>query len=75
VKYIFLTVKFINLSADGYWGDWTDDGDCSVTCGTGTKDQVKMCVYDDPTCKGVACDDDDVEEQTVPCTEPCCPSK
>ena len=50
----------------GTWTSWTDVGDCSVTCGSGTVEQMREC-------EGLGdCEGDDARE--IPCELDPCPT-
>jgi len=46
------------------WGNWTDDGACSATCGPGTLRQSRICV-NAPGCKGQ-------KKRTIKCNQGKC---
>ena len=53
----------------GSWGSWTNDGSCSVTCGTGSQTQVRECIGG--TVGGSGCRGRDRRETN--CNEGACP--
>ena len=55
----------------GSWSAWEADGNgCSVTCGAGTRTEIRNCVYPNVDCPGDPCGDDD--SRTVHCIEEPC---
>ena len=56
---------------DGGWGDWVDDGECSLTCGGGVISQVRECNNPTPVGDGAVCGT--VFTQEVACNEDVCP--
>ncbi|KAK6195447.1 hypothetical protein SNE40_000876 [Patella caerulea] len=57
------------------WGDYTDSGQCSNTCGTGTKRQTRtrQCDNPAPLGGGSQCSGSSSEDQTVACKLRECP--
>ncbi|KAK6187217.1 hypothetical protein SNE40_005292 [Patella caerulea] len=56
---------------NGGWGEWLDYGDCSATCGTGSKTRSRQCNNPPPSNDGEFCEGDDTE--TAECNLPLCP--
>ena len=56
---------------DGNWGDWSDSSDCTATCGTATKEQVRQCNNPPESHGGQPCQGD--ATQTVDCLFIDCP--
>ena len=40
---------------DGQWGDWTEYGQCSKSCESGTKVRTRLCDNPSPLNGGVSC--------------------
>ncbi|KAK6187216.1 hypothetical protein SNE40_005292 [Patella caerulea] len=58
-------------TVNGGWGEWLDYGDCSATCGTGSKTRSRQCNNPPPSNDGEFCEGDDTE--TAECNLPLCP--
>merc|ERR1719471_364220 len=56
---------------DGNWGEWTEYGSCSLTCGDGTRTRSRMCDAPAPANGGADCQGD--AEEAEPCHEGDCP--
>ena len=52
------------------WSDWSDYGDCSVTCGIGSKTRIRKCTSPVPPNGGSACIGQDSE--TTSCEDIAC---
>ena len=50
--------------------DWTNEGDCTVTCGSGEQKQIRTIKVEGNE-QGNACDTN--REQTIPCETQACP--
>ena len=60
------------LSVDGVWSQWTSFGACSVTCGPGTSQRTRTCVYSVPIApKGKNCTGPAAEQKS--CNSADCP--
>ena len=46
---------------EGGWSDWSAYGDCSVTCGVGSKKRTRECMSPVPRNRGSACIGEDSE--------------
>ncbi|XP_066919223.1 SCO-spondin-like [Clytia hemisphaerica] len=55
---------------DGGWTEWTDWGECSATCGTGTQARTRICTNPTPANGGDTCTGDTSESQDCN-TNPC----
>lgn len=55
----------------GAWTEWSDSMTCSVTCGTGTKEQVRYCANPAPQGSGAGCRGP--TQQTAACFNADCP--
>jgi len=45
-------MTFYFISVDGKWSPWTEWGNCTVTCGSGTQMRVRYCYNRDSFGKG-----------------------
>lgn len=59
------------FTVDGKWGAWAEDGDCSVTCGSGFQPFTRACDFPSPRCDGGLCEGSSYELRT--CTKDNCP--
>ena len=48
---------------DGVWGEWSDWGTCSKTCGPGTQTASRECQFPDPDNKGKECEGESTKTQ------------
>ena len=55
----------------GGWSAWSDYGDCSVTCGIGSKTRIRTCISPISPNGGSACIGEDSE--TMGCEDIACP--
>lgn len=73
---LFHTVHYIynifyhhwTSAVDSTWGNWADWGDCSVTCGSGSKERTRSCLAPQNGGQETECSTSDAPEQD---TEPC----
>ena len=64
-------INIVSLEpVNGNWSDWGPFGDCSVTCGSGSKTRARTCTNPAPQHNG-ECVGNDVE--TAACNEQPCP--
>ncbi|KAL4218701.1 hypothetical protein ACF0H5_021289 [Mactra antiquata] len=60
---------------DGGWTNWMESGDCSVTCGNGTKVMTRACENPEPLYIGKDCEGDNFQvvecDTNVTCVEDC----
>ena len=56
---------------DGEWSNWSAYGDCSVTCGNGSRTRSRECDLPEPSGGGSPCSGE--SQQTVECKEITCP--
>lgn len=52
------------------WSEWSEFGECPVTCGGGTQDRTRECSNPEPANGGADCVGDAVESQECG-TDPC----
>ena len=57
---------------DGMWGQWAAYGQCSRTCGSGTKKRQRLCNKPTPLHGGLFCPG--LASQTVRCIKNPCPT-
>ena len=71
VQYTYMYI--LNTLVNGGWSGWEDatDAECSRSCGTGFKKQVRSCTNPLPQCGGEPCEGSD--NRTIACNEQCCP--
>ena len=60
-----------NVIVDGAWSDWSDYGDCLVTCGKGHKTRSRECNSPLPANGGLNCTGESSE--ATECEEDACP--
>ena len=60
-----------NVIVDGAWSDWSDYGDCLVTCGKGHKTRSRECDSPLPANRGLNCTGESSE--ATECEEDTCP--
>ena len=58
---------------DGEWSNWSDYGDCSVTCGNGSRTRSRECNAPEPSGGGSPCSGE--SNQTDECKEITCPGR
>ena len=58
---------------DGWWSDWSNWAECSVTCGVGQKKRTRACDSPPPAYGGGHCVGDD--EKVVQCGGAPCPGE
>ena len=58
---------------DGEWSNWSDYGDCSVTCGNGSRTRSRECNSPEPSGGGSPCAGE--SQQTNECKEIACPGR
>ena len=68
--YCFITLSSCILIVDGMWSEWSEFGDCSVTCGGGTQERTRTCTNPAPEFGGDDCVGDSLETQDCG-TNPC----
>ena len=56
---------------DGEWSNWSNYGDCSVTCGNGTRIRSRECNSPEPSGGGSPCSGE--SQQTDECKTITCP--
>ena len=69
-------IKTLSYLVDGKWGEWTEFSNCSLECGTGTKERTRVCDAPAPEGDGKNCPgfpNDGYE--TKNCNTQPCPSK
>ena len=72
--YIINSMFYCRLaSVNGGWGDWTEYGECSETCGEGTQTRTHECNNPTPQYEGNDCDGSPEESRT--CEIKKCPSE
>ena len=72
---VLISLITSTIPVDGIWNDWIE-GECSVTCGFGTKTSTRTC--EEPTNGGQECSCSDLEDcttKTEACTLSDCPGK
>ena len=71
---MFLRTPLLNTFYidDGGWSNWSD-GDCSKTCGVGTKQRTRICNNPAPSNNGKQCPG--LSKDSVNCNEGRCPGK
>ena len=60
---------FSNL-VDGMWSEWSEFGECPVTCGGSTQERTRTCTEPAPANGGADCVGDATESQECG-TDPC----
>ena len=71
---LFLQENELSLfTVNGNWSDWGKWGDCTVTCGGGTRKRNRACTNPAPENGGLDCEGSNKEEE--PCNNIPCPSK
>lgn len=60
------------ISVDGGWTQWLDQNPCNVSCGGGTKNQVRFCINPTPSAHGSDCPG--ISNQEVNCGNDACPT-
>ena len=71
--YIFLTfcIRFYGMFlVHGNWGEWSEYGDCTVTCGAGQKRRFRTCTNPAPRHNGRTCPGNNQDTQSCN-TQPC----
>ena len=68
-----MPIKMFYLTVDGQWSDWTNWGDCSVTCGGGKRKRNRTCTSPPPQNGGQKCPGPSEEEEA--CNEQPCPGR
>ena len=63
----------INALVNGTWGDWSEYGECTKTCGSGEKSRTRQCDSPPPSHGGLDCDGSNAEKTT--CNTQACPGK
>ncbi|XP_033122270.1 thrombospondin-2-like isoform X2 [Anneissia japonica] len=58
---------------NGSWSEWTDFGDCSLTCGGGSRVRTRTCSDPAPNYNGLICPIDDPTEESEICNTDTCP--
>ena len=66
-------VYSINGLVNGTWGDWSEYGECTKTCGSGEKSRTRQCDSPPPSHGGLDCDGSNAEKTT--CNTQACPGK
>ncbi|XP_063442572.1 thrombospondin-1-like [Mytilus trossulus] len=56
---------------NGNWGPWTFNGPCSVTCGQGVQERLRICNDPAPVGDGKPCDGVDIDSQNCVNVEQC----
>ena len=59
------------------WSAWTENTPCGVTCGSGSRTEIRrrQCNHPTPRYGGRGCGTASTETRTLPCTKTPCPSK
>lgn len=71
-------LKEVNsFSVNGGYGPWGEFGECTVTCGGGSKQRERKCDNPEPMFGGKTCEQQELGSnvETESCNEVPCPSK
>ena len=71
--YLPFNKSIFGYLVDGEWSNWSAYGDCSVTCGNGSRTRSRECNSPEPSGGGSPCSGK--SQQTVECKETTCPGR
>lgn len=66
----FLLIKLLFFQVHGKWSSWTEFGECSTTCGGGTRSRTRLCNNPAPV-NGLDCPGSNTD--FIPCATQNCP--
>lgn len=68
-----ILLRIFIISVDGGWSQWLDMEPCPVTCGEGTRNQVRFCTNPVPSAGGLDCPG--ASSQEISCATAACPTQ